>query len=605
VRHGGRASTSVQGVAGTRQRARPNGMVVRLALVLALSACGLLLAGASWGSTPRLQAKRQSVIVRVSPGSEAAARVAVTRLGGTSGQRLSIIDGFVADVPTSEVGALRALPFVRSVTANSQIRSLGADYSGVDAENDMGSMVSVTKMTGAQAYWNAGYTGKGVDVALIDTGVAPVDGLTAPGKVLNGPDLSFDSQDETTRYVDRHGHGTHMAGIIAGRAGAAEPAKYVGDATHFLGMAPDARIVNVKVGDSEGATDISQVIAAIDWVVQHRDDPGLNIRVLNIAYGADSGQPYEVDPLAFAAEQAAHAGIVVVAAAGNAGFSKAGTLVSPAYDPFTLAVGAADPNGTPSPNDDVVAPFSSVGNTSSGGSKDRSPDLVAPGAHIISLRAPGSYADVNHPEGYVNTALFRGSGTSQATAVVSGAAALILQQRPTITPDQLKKLLMDSATSIKGAARASQGNGQLNLAGALSRKTSNWSVPSPAATGLGSLELARGSLHVEHDGVVLQGERDIFGMPFIAARMAMLEATGSSWSGGVWNGSSWSGSSWSGSSWSGSSWSGSSWSGSSWSGSSWSGSSWSGSSWSSSSWSGSSWSSSSWSSAGWLGASWD
>ena len=132
---------------------------------------------------------------------------------------------------------------------------------------------------------------------------------------------------------------------------------------------PTRRIINVKVGDSEGATDVSQVIAAIDWVVQHRNDAGLNIRVLNISYGTDSTQPYDVDPLAFAAEQAVRAGIVVVAATGNAGFSKAGTLANPAYDPFTLAVGASDSNGTLSTNDDVVAPFSSVGTVSSGGMK--------------------------------------------------------------------------------------------------------------------------------------------------------------------------------------------------------------------------------------------
>jgi serine protease AprX len=424
--------------------------------------------------------------------------------------------------------------------------------------------------------------------------------MTLPGKVVNGPDLSFDSQLDGKRYVDGNGHGTHMAGIIAGRANAADPTAYEADTKNFLGMAPDARIVNVKVGDGEGATDVSQVIAAIDWVVQHRNDPGLNIRVLSISYGTDSGQPYEVDPLAFAAEQAVRAGIVVVAAAGNAGFSKMGTLTNPAYDPFVLAVGASDPNGTLVPWDDDVAPFSSVGGSSSGGNKGRSPDLVAPGAHVISLRAPGSHVDQSHAEGYVNPALFRGSGTSQAAAVVAGAAALVLQQRPTITPDELKKLLMNAATSLKGTARSSQGSGQLNLGNALTRTTPSWVEPSPASTGAGSLELARGSLHVQNYGVVLQGEKDIFGMPFVSAQIALLEAAGSSWSGGMWNGSSWSGSSWSASSWSGSSWSGSSWSGSSWSGSSWSGSSWS-----SSSWSGSSWSSSSWSSAGWLGASWD
>lgn len=587
-----------------RSGSRMRTIVTAIVVALAFSTV-LLPAGASWGATPPPQRHGQSVIVRVVPGSESRARAAVVRLGGTPGRPFAIIDGFVAELPGAQLGPLARMPFVRSVTANTSIRSLAADYSGVDPDSDMGSMVSVTKMTGAQAYWKAGYTGKGIDIAVIDTGIAPVDGLTTPGKVVNGPDLSFDSQLEGKRYLDGNGHGTHMAGIIAGRATAADPSAYVGDTKNFLGMAPDARIVNVKVGDSEGATDVSQVIAAIDWVVQHRNDNGLNIRVLNLAYGSDSSQPYEVDPLAFAAEQAVRAGIVVVAAAGNAGFSKGGTLANPAYDPFTLAIGASDANGTLSTADDVVAPFSSVGSASSGGSKARSPDILAPGAHIMSLRSPGSYVDENCPAGIVNGALLRGSGTSQAASVVSGAAALILQQRPTITPDQLKKLLMNSATSLKGVAHSSQGNGELNLANALNRSTQIWSVPSTPSTGLGSLEQSRGSLHVENSGLVLEGEKDIFGKPFDAATMAILEATGSSWSGGLWNGSSWSGSSWSGSSWSGSSWSASSWSGSSWSGSSWSGSSWSSSSWSGSSWSSSSWSSSSWSSAGWLGASWD
>ena len=575
--------------------------VAGLVLVLALSMGVVLRSGAGWGSTFRPQATDlRSVIVLTAPSGESAARGAIVRLGGSTGRSLSIVDGFVAQVPAARIDTVRTLPTVRSVSPNASLRSLSADYSGIDAEADVGSMLSVTKMTGAQAYWKAGYTGKDVDVAVIDTGVAPVDGLTAPGKVINGPDLSFDSQDESRRYVDLHGHGTHMAGIIAGRASAADRSAYAGDTTNFLGMAPDARIVSVKVGDSEGAADVSQVIAAIDWVVQHRNDPGLNIRVLNIAYGTDTAQPYDVDPLAFAAEQAVRAGIVVVAAAGNAGFSKAGTLADPAYDPYVLAVGASDANGTVSTDDDYVASFSSVGSASSGGSKSRAPDILAPGAHIISLRAPGSYADVNFPEGYVNSALFRGSGTSQAASVVAGAAALILQQRPTITPDQLKKLLMNSATNLKGTAHSSQGNGELNLADALNRSTPKWAVSLPLSTGTGSLEQSRGSLHVANGGVTLQGEKDIFGKWFDSPAMAIAEAAASSWSDGTWNGSSWSGSSWSGSSWSGSSWSASSWSGSSWSGSSWSASSWS-----SSSWSGSSWSSSSWSSAGWLGASWD
>jgi serine protease AprX len=200
---------------------------------------------------------------------------------------------------------------------------------------------------------------------------------------------------------------------------------------------------------------------------------------------------------------------------------------------------------------------------------------------------------------------------------VTGAVALLLQEYPQLTPDQVKQMLIQSTTRLRGAPPFAQGNGELDLNKLLTASTPSSTSPSPTAmasatqwsTGLGSLELSRGDAHLTNDGVVLQGDETIFGLPFDSAAMAALEAADDSWSGGNWDGSTWTGDSWNGSSWSGSSWSGSSWSGSSWSGSSWSGNSWSGSSWSGSSWSGSSWSSlswsgSSWSGDGWLGASW-
>ena len=558
--------------------------------------------GAAWESHAPA-GSQVSAIVRAQPGAERRAEAAVARLGGKVQRRLPIVNGFSARVPRAAVARLRLVPGVVSVTADVRVHAMGAIYG---PGNDGGSMFSVTQMTGAQEYWKAGYTGKGVDVAVIDSGVAPVDGLGAPGKVVNGPDLSFESQADNLRYLDTFGHGTHIAGIIAGRADAAVPGQYVGDQTNFLGVAPDARIVSVKVADAHGATDVSQVIAAIDWVVQHRTDNGLNIRVLNLSYGTDSTQPYDVDPLAYAAEQAWKRGIFVVTSTGNAGFAmKTGTMTNPAYDPLLMAVGAAESNGTVTLSDDTVPAFSS-----SGGTKRR-PDLVAPGAHIVSLRVPGSLIDRTFAgTGAVNSALFRGSGTSQAAAVLSGAAALVIEQRPTITPGRLKKLLTGTTASLKGALKEAQGNGELNLAKALKASMpSEPGVPAPSA-GTGSLDLSRGTTRLVQNGTALAGERDIFGAPFDSASMATLEAAGSSWSGGTWNGSSWSGSSWSGSSWSGSSWSGSSWSGSSWSGSSWSSvdwanNVWNGNSWSGSSWSGNDWLGADWASYAWAGASWD
>ena len=550
--------------------------------------------GASWDS------RSVAVIVRGRPDTKLGLKHEVMRLGGTVQRDLAIINGFSATVPARALPRLRALPGLLSATRDSHIEALGASYSPV---SDLGSPYSVTQMTGAQQYWKAGYTGKGVDIALIDSGVVPVDGLTAPGKVVNGPDLSLESQAPNLRYLDTFGHGTHMAGIIAGRANAAVAGSYDGDSQRFLGMAPDARLISIKVADAHGATDVSQVIAAIDWVVQHRNDPGFNIRVLSLSYGTDSTQYYGLDPLAFAAEQAVKAGILVVAAAGNDGFSHQGTLTNPAYDPHVLAVGAADSKGTFDLADDQVPSYSSTGDTGAG-KKSRDPDLVAPGSHIVSLRAPGSYIDQTYGgSGLVTSSLFRGSGTSQAAAVVSGAAALVIQQRPGITPYQLKQLLTRTATSLK-VTPAAQGKGELDLAKALTTPTPIGVSTDLLGTGNGSLDASRGSVRLADNGVTLSGEKDIFGLPFDSGAMALLESAGSSWSGGFWNGSSWSGSSWSGSSWSGSSWSGSSWSGSSWSGSSWSGSSWSGSSWSGSSWSGSSWSGSSWSGSSWSGDYW-
>jgi serine protease AprX len=468
-----------------------------------------------------------------------------------------------------------------------------------DPSADPYSMQNITAGDGTQAWWSAGDTGKGIGVAIIDTGVSPVAGLNGAGKVTYGPDLSLESQSPNLQDLDTNGHGTFMAGLIAGNDG--QPGGY-------RGVAPDARILSLKVGVADGGTDVSQVIAAIDWVVQHRNDNGLNIRVLNLSYGTNSAQAYGIDPLAFAVEQAWKAGIVVVAAAGNSGYqggSSAQGLADPAYDPQILAVGGADTNGTAVPWDDQVASYSA--GAASCSSACRAPDLIAPGSHMQGLRVPGSYIDQNNPTGALNSLYFRGSGTSEATAFTSGAVADLLQRYPQLTPDQVKEMLTSSCDKLSGFNWKQQGCGELDM-----NKLLGASVPSVSAsqqynapaTGTGSLEAARGTDHISMDGVVLQGEQDIFGMPFNSAAMAALEAAGHSWSGGMWNGSSWSGSSWSGSSWSGSSWSGSSWSGSSWSGSSWSGNSWNGSSWSGSSWSGSSWSGSSWSGSSWSGGSW-
>jgi len=507
--------------------------------------------------------------------------------------------GWSLDLKPAGRGWLVAAVTMVAVLAPSQ--ALAGSY---DPAADTGySMFHTTQYLGAAAWWDAGYTGKGIGVAVIDSGVSPVDGLAGRGKIVYGPDLSLESQAEDLTNLDTYGHGTFMAGLIAGHDADLDAPYADAPGSAYRGIAPDARIVSIKVATADGGADVTQVIAAIDWAVQHRNDDGLNIRVINLSYGTNSRQPYEIDPLAYAAEQAWKAGVVVVAAAGNTGYQRswgAPGLADPAYDPYVIGVGASDANGTDEITDDSVADYSA----GSSCLRCKNPDFIAPGSHLQGLRVPNSYVDSQNPPGLLDARYMRGSGTSEAAAVTSGAVALILDRFPNLTPDRVKRYLADGAVRVGGKGARAEGAGEIQLGSMLTTDPADASQSFEDANGLGSVELARGRDHVSRDGVVLTGPRDIFGRWVSSALIARFEAAGSSWSGGQWNGSSWSGSSWSGSSWSGRTWSGSSWSGSSWSGSSWSGSSWSGSSWSGSSWRGSSWSGSSWSGNSWSSASW-
>ena len=549
-------------------------------LVAAIAASSL----AAAPSHPAAPSGLTNVIVRGEAGALVQLEHATVRAGGTVVRELLLIDAFSAKIPTAKLAAISALPGVIAVSPDYAV-SLHSDYNpGADPY----SMSSTAAAIGASTAWAAGITGAGVDVALVDSGVTPVQGLAGDGKVVNGPDLSIDSQNPSIRYLDGFGHGTFMAGLI----GAKDPGA---DLNHpggsYLGVAPDARIVNVKVGSGSGAVDVSQVIAGIDWVVQHRRDNGLNIRVLNLSIGTNSNQTYQLDPLAYAAEVAWRSGIVVVAAAGNSGATN-GHLDDPASDPYVIAVGASGSAGGGLLGNLLVAAFSSIGNV------DRNPDLIAPGSHLQGLRVPGSYIDQNFHSAAFGDRFFRGSGTSEAAALTSGAVALLLQKRPWLQPGQVKAILTKSAAALPLVPVKAQGAGVLRLAAAVS---DGLSVPDGGqsfgrSSGAGSLEGARGDKHVSVNGVALTGEEDIFGNGFSGSDHAAKSASGQGWSSdGDWNGTTWSGTTWSGTTWSGTTWSGTTWSGTTWSGTTWSGTTWSGTTWSGTTWSGEIWSSYSWS----------
>jgi serine protease AprX len=470
----------------------------------------------------------------------------------------------------------------------------GGDWSGLwlssDAATTSGTTLNAVRtIIGADSGAAASLTGAGVGVALIDTGVAPVPGLPA-ARIVNGPDLSFESQAAGLRYLDTYGHGTHMAGIIVGN----DPT------TGTRGLAPGAKLTSLKLGTANGAVDVSQVIAAVDWVVAHRnDDPANKIRVLNLSYGS-GGSPYIwSDPLVYAVQRAWKAGIVVVAAAGNDGNSSP-RLANPASDQFSIAVGAATTKGTLTTADDALSTFTNMSTA------EKIPELMAPGASIVSLRVPGSNIDNSYPGARVGSTLFRGSGTSQAAAVTSAAAALLLQARPTMTPDQVKSALRGN-TYVPNGIAAARGIFEINVNIALSRSPAAAYVQNYGlSSATGTLDDARGSSRVVNNNVALSGQNTVFG-PFDTAGWATATTAGTAWSGGSWMGRKIAGDGWTGTSFASKTWAATTWTGQPWSGSSatWIDPAWSGRFWAAGAWSAGAWTGRFWASEDWATSAWD
>ncbi|WJK40074.1 S8 family serine peptidase [Solwaraspora sp. WMMA2056] len=449
------------------------------------------------------------------------------------------------------------------------------------------SLADIRTIVGADTSTTTALDGTGIGIAMIDTGVVPVAGLPA-GRLVNGPDLSFESQATNLRWHDTYGHGTHLAGILIGD----DPT------TGARGLAPKAKLTSVKVGTANGAVDVSQIIAAVDWVVAHRDhDPTHPIRVLNLAYGSAGNPAFWTDPLHFAVEKAWQAGIVVVAAAGNDG-TGFGRLDNPASNPYVIAVGASLTKGTLSTTDDELAPFTNLANSG------KQVDLLAPGQSVLSLRNPGSNVDNLFPGARVGTTLFRGTGTSQAVAVTAATAALLLQAKPWLTPDQVKQVLVGSTTFLPTGVGANLGLGSINLHAALTYQPAWQPQQWTPSNGTGPIDASRGTSRVVRNGVALQGEQSIFG-PFTSVTWAGQAAAGTAWNGGVWLGHRMAADGWTGSSWASRTWGGATWTSPSWDGSpSWADPGWSSHFWSTGAWAPGDWGSHFWSTDHWASACW-
>src|SRR2546422_5168000 len=358
----------------------------------------------------------------------------------------SLKEGAVLTVNAGQLDALRRDDTQDHLSGDIKIRSI-AD---VTAE-----------AIGADQVWAgsddvAPLTGSGVAVAVIDSGIDTRHNAFLRERVIATHD--FTGGDG----VDHFGHGTHVAGIIAGGRGR------TAETRDYRGIASGAYLLNLRVLGDEGSGMASDVIEAIDWTIEHREE--FKVRVINLSIGAPVLQPYRDDPLCEAVERAVKAGITVVVAAGDLGRtvegkSVYGGITTPGNSPYALTVGAIDTHGTPERSDDTLAPYSSKGPTRY--DLVLKPDVSAPGSHIVSAEAADSYLSKTYPERHIGgvgaNAYMQLSGTSMAAGVVSGAVALLLDQRPNLKPAAAKAALQLTSTFMPAAGLVGAGAGEVNV----------------------------------------------------------------------------------------------------------------------------------------------
>jgi serine protease AprX len=474
----------------------------------------------------------------------------VERYGGTVTSRLDIIHGVGAMLSAPAAASLRSEAAITAITDNATVRATG---------NGNAPATDYADLVGADVVWDQGVTGSGVTVAVLDTGFSNHNGIK--DNVIAWVDFVEGKNNQK----DPSGHGTHIGGVIANTQ--------IGEDGEANGIAPGAKLAGVRVLNEQGFGSYEKVIQGIQWVINNKDTYG--IRVMNLSLVSPVQSPYWADPLNQAVMQAWAAGIVVVVAAGNGGPGPM-TVGVPGDNPYVITVGAFSDNYTPYDwDDDFITPFSAAGPTLDGFVK---PDVVAPGAHVVSTMIFSANLAKEYPERKIPPQYFTMAGTSQSAAVVSGVAALVLSANPDLTPDQVKHRIsctafpwVDPTTTMALYSAWQQGSGRVNAPGAAFEE-----VDGTANVGMDiSADLA-GSQHYE-------------GYSYYDETTGLFRMHGDfmDWGGGYWT---WDGGygSWSGGygSWSGGygSWSGGygSWSGGygSWSGGygSWSGGygSWSG-----------------------------
>jgi serine protease AprX len=473
-----------------------------LAAFFALALLITALPGTSWTAFTDTDLRAGDyALVQVAHGAAGAVAAKATAAGATDVAALDTIDMVTARVSAEALRALQSDSRVRLLASDAVVAAAGKED---HYERPTGQPSPGVGIVDADQAWSRA-TGRGVTVALMDTGIAEHPDLD--GSVVARVDFVNDG----ATALDPSGHGTFVAGLIAAHG------------RTFKGVAPDAKLVSLRVLDQKGYGTMHSVLGAFDWLLRNRTT--MRVKVLNLSFGAPQKSSYHRSLLAGVVESAWFAGVTVVAAAGNDGPAK-GTVAMPGADPFVITVGSFADQGTVATNDDRESLFSSRGPTRDGFAK---PDVLAPGEHIVSLRIPGAALD--HERSAAAGPYARLTGTSASTAMVAGAAADILEEHRSY-----------SATQVKGALIAS------------GRRITGTHTP---------------GLDVD-DALTVRPARVNAGLVPSLVLLRLLAASGQVLGGGIsWEGISWEGISWEAVSWEGVAWESVSWEGVTWDGVTW------------------------------------
>jgi subtilisin family serine protease len=387
------------------------------------------------------------------------------------------------ELPPTVVDSLAAFSEVEFVSVDAPVRSFGGHVAHTTGTDNVRERIAGTSLNG-----------EGIGIAIMDSGIYPnhvafLDQATNRSRIIANVDFTAEGRTD-----DPYGHGTHVASAAAGNGMVAN--------ARFIGIAPKANLINLRVLNSQGLGSVSAVLSAMEWVLTNH--ARYNIRVVNMSFGMPAINSYRIDPLCLAARRLVDAGIVVVAAAGNNGKQSNGEKVygqlhSPGNEPSVITVGAVDTKGTDNRADDGIATYSSRGPSRSYWTDENGlrhydnlikPEIAAPGNKLVFAKSPNCKLALQNPSLNVpvsadpTRAQMILSGTSMASPVVAGSAALLLQANPNLTPNLIKMILMYTAQQLPAFNMLEQGSGELNVDGAV--KLARLVRPTSATTSLGS-----------------------------------------------------------------------------------------------------------------------